>query len=387
MSKITAALLSLSFLFATPALADNPFDPDILDELEIEIDKQPQESDDKLTPYILYGYEGSKLFISTRDGRFRFIPTLTLQVRHQNEWDASGLTSSGFLLRRARLQLDGTFLTPDLKYESDLEFQTPRSGAGPMELKDFYLDYRWTQQLRLRIGQYKVPYSYQFIVSGTRQQFNERSIANSAFSPGRDIGVMLHGRSPHKDWLYSVGVFNGSGPNTRNQNLSPTGLAHLRWTPWGRYPTEEGDFESVPDPRLLLTAQSILKQSDSAQDSLLEGSVFGGFKWRGLSLSGQFYQRNNFHDRDMEAQDALGYFLQGGYFILPQKLELAARHALVWPTGQSFQASARQEYALALNYYIMGQHLKTQLDYTARLDPTQTQAWSHRVITQVQLNF
>ena len=222
-----------TLLLCQPVWADNTFDPEILDEINFEIEKQPQEKQGKLTPYLLYGYEKKKLFVTTRDGKFRFIPTFTVQQRYETLSDETGITQAGFRLRRARLQLNGTFMTPDLKYETDMELQTPRENRPSVDLKDFYFDYRWNKQFQLRLGQYKVPYSYQFILSGTKQQFNERSIANRVFSPGRDIGAMLHGRSPDNAWIYSLGLFNGAGPNQMNTNITPAALAHVRWTPSG----------------------------------------------------------------------------------------------------------------------------------------------------------
>ena len=238
-----------------PAHADNPFEPDLLENAEIEIEKQPQEQEE-LTPYLFYGYKKDKLFVTTRDGNYTFVPTVTLQLRHQNEVNAGQLTESTFRLRRARLQLDGTFLSPALQYEADVELRTSPDGSEPMRLQDFYMDYAWDPAIRLRAGQFKIPYAYQFILSGTRLQFNERSIANGAFSPGRDLGLMLHGHNEADTLNYATGIFNGEGQNQWDQNQRPAALAHVRWNPLGQYPTEESDFQRLPDPRVLFSAQS-----------------------------------------------------------------------------------------------------------------------------------
>lgn len=365
-----------------PAYADNPFEPGLLENAEIEIEKQPQEKEKELTPYVFYGYKKDKLFITTRDGNYTFVPTVTLQLRHQNEVNDGELIESTFRLRRARLQLDGTFLSPALQYEADVELRTSSDGSEPMRLQDFYMDYAWDPGIRLRAGQFKIPYSYQFILSGTRLQFNERSIANRAFSPGRDLGLMLHGRNESDTLSYATGLFNGEGQNRWDQNQRPAALAHVRWNPLGQYPTEESDFQKLSEPRVLFSAQSWW-DTDETQGLMIDTSAFAGFKYQGLSLQGQLFFRENVNDSaaDLLQNDAWGYYAQTGYFFLPD-WEAAMRLSQV-----STDFGLQHEYGAALNYYLQGHHLKFQLDYAALEDPRETNPWSHRVIGQMQLSF
>ncbi len=370
MLKIKCVLGALPVVFCCvvlPAQADNPFEPDQLDNTEIKIEKQPQEKADELTPYLLYGYKKDKLFMTTRDGNYVFVPTFTLQLRHQNAMSEGALQESGFRLRRARTQLDGNFLTSDLKYEVDLEFRTPREDDGPMRLQDFYLDYRWNDALHLRAGQFKVPFSYQFVISGTRQQFNERSIANAAFSPGRDIGLLLHGKFEEQALQYSAGLFNGEGQNVFDGNQRPAAFAKVQWTPLGRYLTEESDLPRTEEPRVLFSAQS-WSNADAQQNYTWSTSAFAGFKWRGLSLQSHGFQAGAFSQ--------WGGYAQAGYFFLP-KWEGALRYAHV------HDVMPQSEYAAAVNYYLNGHHLKFQLDYTL----LQQEEFTHRVIGQMQLSF
>lgn len=134
---------------------------------------------------------------------------MTLQFRQDNEWSPDDSLQTGFALRRAQDQVNGAFLSPELNYEIDVEFKTPDANAVPISLKDFYLSYRFKPWENLIVGQYKVPFSYQFEVSGSRQQFNKRSISDNVFYTGRDIGVMLYSASPVEGLGYHLGLFNG----------------------------------------------------------------------------------------------------------------------------------------------------------------------------------
>ncbi|MBF2051863.1 MAG: hypothetical protein IGS03_00185 [Candidatus Sericytochromatia bacterium] len=385
---LTLGLLSIALIVPGPAMADNAFDRDILDDAEVDLPTLDFETEGEEAPYLLYGYQGSKLFFGTRDGKFSFIPTFNLQNRHELSFDANGISTNSFSMRRARAQFNGHFMDRNLKYEIDMEMRTPNNTDNiAFRLQDFFLEYRFTNWLRVVAGQYKIPYSYQFIVSGARLQFNERSIADRVFSPGRDVGVMAFGRTDAQDIHYSLGVFNGGGQNSFNDNQHLASLAHIRWTPLGRYPTEEPDLEGVETPRVLFTAQSYLDQDPSGQDTLLNLSAYGGFKWQGLAVHGQYFQRFNVEDRVQDnplAVDASGYYLQGGYFILPKKLEFAVRNAQVFRTGLNLQ-----EYNAALNYYVWGDNLKFQLDYSLLYNQAAADdaRWTHRVLSQVQMMF
>lgn len=198
---------------------------------------------------------------------------------------------------------------------------------------------------------------------------------------------MALGRTEAQDIHYSVGLFNGEGQNRLDQNQSLAALSHVRWTPLGRFPTEEPELEGVDTPRLLLTGQSYLDQAAGGPDTLLNLSAYAGFKWRGLALHGQYFHRLNLQDTvqdDPLAMDAGGYYLQGGYFIVPKKLEFALRNSQVFRTGLNLQ-----EYNAALNYYLWGNNVKFQLDYSALYNQgvEPENAWIHRVLVQSQLMF
>lgn len=378
--RYTLIALTLLCLCAPKAWADIPFDPELLEDTGINIEKR-KEGD---PPYLLYGFKKNKLLITTSDGLFSFIPTFTLQFRHEARWDKGLLEQNSFYLRRARVQTNGTFLSSDLKYEFDVELRTPREDQAPFRLQDFSLDYRFNPWAQIRLGQYKVPLSYQFEVSGIRQQFNERSIANGAFSPGRDIGLMFHGEVPDRSLLYHVGLFNGEGQNRFNENKHFASFAQLTYTPWGRYPTEESDWERVPDPRLLV--QSALWQNKVEAAQILNGALFTGFKWQGLSVHGHLFKHWVFSDRAPEDINDWGGYVQAGYFWIPRKLETALRTSHVFSEQW---AQNQHEYALAVNYYFLSHALKLQTDYTlqSQSGSQAPEGFTHRFLSQIQMAF
>jgi phosphate-selective porin OprO and OprP len=161
------------------------------------------------------GVENLKPFLASPDGDFR----IELGGRIQLDYDAvdddaralnGAELADRFLVRRARLDVSGrAFRWIDFKVEADF--------TEGVSLKDAYLDFRFLPEVRLRGGQFKVPFSHEELTSSRFIDFVERSIINE-LAPMRDVGVMLHGELFGGVLGYNLGVFNGSGEDTADNN-------------------------------------------------------------------------------------------------------------------------------------------------------------------------
>ena len=56
-------------------------------------------------------------------------------------------------------------------------------------LLSYYLEFDYLRDLTVRVGQYKIPFSRQRVISSGNQQMVDRSIANGEFNLDRDIGI------------------------------------------------------------------------------------------------------------------------------------------------------------------------------------------------------
>ncbi|GAB4349505.1 MAG: outer membrane porin OprO [Candidatus Abyssubacteria bacterium] len=117
-----------------------------------------------------------------------------------------------FSLERGRLYTNATLY--DLY---DLRVQVEFS-ENPT-LKDGYLNIRHIPYAQLELGQFKVPFMWEFLQSHKYIDFAERSIAtdNMRFD-GRDIGIMLHGKPYDKMVEYQLAIVNGTGENQGDDN-------------------------------------------------------------------------------------------------------------------------------------------------------------------------
>lgn len=96
-----------------------------------------------------------------------------------------------------------------------LEFQVERELEDINPWRDVYINYRAHQAAQLRAGQFKIPFGLEETTGGTKLDFVYRSLASSRLAPGRDSGLMAHGRLFKKVVGYEAGVFAHDGRNAR----------------------------------------------------------------------------------------------------------------------------------------------------------------------------
>jgi len=182
------------------------------------------------------GFDKWQPYIGSTDGNFRLSPVGRIQVDFRAyEGGARNLPAAGsiigtdltnnFLVRRGRVGLSGTFYKYfDFFVEADF-------GQGAAVLTDGYLDIHFWPELRLRAGQFKVPFSYEELFSDNHIDFVERSVADNLV-PSRDLGAMLHGSLFGGIVSYAGGIFNGSGQNVADTNDSKDLAARLVVAPF-----------------------------------------------------------------------------------------------------------------------------------------------------------
>jgi hypothetical protein len=149
-----------------------------------------------------------------------------LQAREVYQ-SGSGLTGS---INRARLAASGT-LVEVVTWRLQAEFRTGSVGTGraSVSLQDAYVRYntgKWT----LQAGQFKTPFSREFITSLADLETADRSTVVDSLAPKRDIGVMGEYSFP---WLAVLsGVFNGEGQNVNaNVDSAAFGVARMAVRP------------------------------------------------------------------------------------------------------------------------------------------------------------
>jgi phosphate-selective porin OprO/OprP len=181
------------------------------------------------------GWNGEHFYIRSTDGQFQLSPFGYLNVNY-TVYDGDGAPANGFALKRARLGFQGFFGKP-IEYMLSADVV-----ANGVAVRDAYVQVRPFNELQLRIGQFKEPFSQEVATVDTNVEFFDRSLLSalypSALGSFRSPGAMLFGSVGKGTFDYWVGVFNGRGIQAPSSTNWPEVVGRLRISPfrWTKSP-------------------------------------------------------------------------------------------------------------------------------------------------------
>ncbi len=342
----------------------------------------------------LAGRYGEGQGIESEDGEHGLSVRVRAQVRStvlaSGQEDRS--PSADFQVRRMRVSFDGHAFGPLVTWRVQLAFAAlDVDPVAPLPLRDAFLTLAPARDLSLRVGQMKLPFGRQRVVSSGSLQLVERSIVTGELNLDRDVGVMLF--SDDLGGLggrlgYHVGVFGGDG---RNRVAPGSGLlyaARLVYRPLGgermKRDLDEVDFERGGARLEVGVSGAFNQRTDRARSTT--GEVFATGPWadyahvgadmtlkaHGLSVTGELLLRDAVEDRRTVERDGAvltdvarsgsGVFVQAGYLFRNQ-LELAGRIGGLRPLGDGGAGvSSTREAGGGVSYYAHEHALKVQAD-------------------------
>lgn len=321
-----------------------------------------------------------------------------VQLRFTSEdLDTGSATSAperdSFRIRRAKTKFEGWVYTKDLTY--DLQVNWPDT-ANPLE--DVMINYDFTKgkkSFMLKAGQFKVPFGRQELTSSGSQQFVDRATVSTTFARGRDIGIQLWGTPNDGKLDWRVGLFNGNGRTTsRNDNSDLQLNARLQWSPFGDTKYSESDFEGTDKFLFSIAAnyEANVREVAAAGSTVAhqnDQTIYGYdvvAKYKGFSFMFEMFERENDRNKGVSDFDDEGYILQAGYFVIPQRFEIAVRLSEFDPNVDR-DNNKRTEDGIALNYFFNKHPHKLQLDYRQIEDEARANSDDKEIRIQYQLIF
>lgn len=300
--------------------------------------------------------------------------------------------SDTFRIRRARIQTTGTIFEK-LDWFTIMNISTAGVGGNPNTLWFAGFTYNFVPEFKVSGGMIQLPLDRQGELSsswylgieppltGTQEDgLKEITIARDSLSMPFDLGLRLDG-DIGSHFSYALGAANGNGFQNANANneLSYSGM--LLFNILDPVPFKETDFENSADPKLTVNVGTGFEDEDAADENVAAvtrisswiSSAGGAFRWRGFSLNSELYYRvirtnivSALEDtnRDRKLKD-FGYYGNTGYFIVPKKLEAMLTAAQIFREGADNNAN---EFGGGFNWYVHGNNVKVQLDYTNVLD-------------------
>ena len=301
---------------------------------------------DSLLPVILNGY---------------------IQVRYSIN---NGMDNS-FDIRRARLSLKG-YITKKLNYKLQTEFS-----GSKQKLLDAELNFDIHPFLQLTAGQFKIPFSYENLISSSNLGTIDRSQIVEALTArgkdvignqsGRDIGLMINGIfNIITDFEYFIGAFNGSGINTIDMNKQKDLIGRIIVHPQNSFSLGSSFYLGR------YTADDSLRLRFKRERIGLELV----YKNLPISLSAEYiWGKDNMFQTD-------GWYMQAGYFIIPKKFELLTKYDIYNLNIEDYSSAF---YTIAINLFFT-EKSKWQINYQLR-DEQESGNLKNFLITQIQYGF
>jgi phosphate-selective porin OprO and OprP len=264
-----------------------------------------------------------------------------IQVR--NQFFDEKAKRDGFDIRRARLDLKGN-VTPYFSYRVQADL------ADKPKLIDGFGEIKLTEYFNITAGQFKIPFSLENLASSNKLEMIDRSQVVEALvargrdvignQNGRDIGIQIGGTLlKWKDLPlleYRLGIFNGSGINvadTANDAKDIAGrliLTPLKGLSLGGSMYNGWDKPIKPD----IAGKSQVRNRAGVELSY----VTPKFSLKGEYISG----------KDGKT-DRSGWYLQAGYFVVPQKFQVLGKYDIYDP-GTSVSGNISTNYVFGANY-------------------------------------
>ena len=326
-----------------------------------------------------------------------------VQVRWTNEMpddrlqlpgtSSPGSSKGSFRIRRAKTELTGWVWRRELTYELQLSWAGAEPGTSTTSpLEDFILnwDASKNQRFQIAVGQFKVPLGRQEMTSSNRLEFADRDLLSGEFSRGRDVGVQLWGLLGKGKVEYRAGIFNGNpAARPENDNDKYQFNARLMFQPFGDARYSESDFESRSGKPLLAVAGQYERNNQHGSTNIddLDTRIFGldaVFKYNGLFLFAEYFARHRTPETS-PAFDSNGFHAQAGYFLIRDRLEVAARWAGYDPSDL-IPDNDRKEVGGVVNYYFNRHNLKLQADFR-QIDDDGRETKNQELRVQAQVVF
>lgn len=307
--------------------------------------------------------------------------------------DSAGNTSpiaprNDFDVNRGRFVVSGYAFDPNMSFYTNIDYNTVAN--NPVLLLLSWISYRFGDALTVSMGLGKVPGTWEWQESSRFTLGAERTMATTFFRPSISAGIWAEGKLAEK-LFYEA--FIGDGFNTftlraaeLDPNLAYSGL--VWWEPRGSFGVGFSDLEHHETLSLRLghgftyaandadpigepgPEQTVIRLSDGTRlvepGALHPGvtvnefdislyAIHFGMKWRGMSFATEYFFRwltslegtgplpvNSIFDH--------GFFAQGGFFVVPNRLEFYAHGSQV--SGDEVTGS---EVGGGLNWYVGGE--------------------------------
>ena len=320
------------------------------------------------------------------------LPKISGFVQGMYQADLNGdfeLQDNTFRMRRVRLSVDGK-LSKTVSYKIQGDFS--RSPA----LVDAYVKYKPCNEFAIQVGQFKTPFTIESPINPVNLEIFDYGEAVQHLSGykdvcgvgglGRDIGVMATGSLfPVKGYRvvdYAIGVFNGNGPTTTDNNNRKDIVGRLEVHPGLKDLTLSGSYyygKYYKD-----------EENYGTRNRWAAGAQYndGKLVLRGEYIGGKTGYAPTVIPEDLGYFNSNGYYAQAGYYFAlgkdkSQKLMPVLRYEH-FTADQAVTDGGTNWYTAGINYWPL-KSVNFKLDYSLVQKESGTNA--HRVVGILSYKF
>jgi len=142
-----------------------------------------------------------------------------------NAYEFSGTTDE-FTTKRAVIGLSGK-VVDNVLFKAEID-----TAKDNKLLNDAWIKLTYLPKANITVGQFKIPYSEEYLTSSSAIDTIERSLPVDSMATEFDRGIMVDANLFEKRFYYGVALVNGTGKNTSDDNSSKDVIGRIVLTPF-----------------------------------------------------------------------------------------------------------------------------------------------------------
>ena len=341
-------------------------------------------------------------FLASADGRHRLNISGMMQMRYLGSWiskpsnPAQPELQSGFDIPRVIFNIDGSIPYANMEYfiqtgwgRLDPDNMTDIDDVVGVRLWEAWTKIKVTDDMSLKVGQFKLPFTRETLVDASRQLAIEKTLIDHRMGLEISTGVELIWAN--RDRRFFLAYTNGSGamlwasPFMFNEptamppwaaiNLDTSYSFTLRhewklsggWEQFNQFTSPPGSGKGL----LLGIAghrQNLERDSTDTGGGFADGSMWGmtadaSYLFDGASffVAGTYHHIKDFNTSGPQDLNWMGIVAQGGTYI-SNSTELFGRFEAGGTSNGALGGEAVQILTVGMNHYLDGQDLKVSAD-------------------------
>jgi hypothetical protein len=310
-----------------------------------------------------------------------------IQLQYHREDPDGGESSDSLFFRRFRPYIEGS-VHEDWKGKFQWDM-----GKSKIAIKDAYMAYTGLGFCDVMVGNANFPFSRELLTSSKKQQLVERTFVgdHNYGTPDRQTGVHLVGAFGEDDMItWGLSAAKGAVDPSNSKLDFDTVIqidagddwsegemigGRVDFHPFGKLKMEQGDFKR--DVKATIGAAAFMWGNDNDNldpereddvDSVTGIEISAAFRGAGFSFDAEY---NTFNSELVDAgiTDGLyqnsettldNYALEGGYMVIPSRVELVAGYQSQDADGYS---TSWNRTSVGANFFVAKHDIKYQVTY------------------------